>query len=182
MIHYKWSQDRSYQVLFNVNNDVDTSYGVSSKPRILNIKLMQRHYDRIVIFLRDILGLSPFQVAVAVKLLRFYAYYGRVYPRQSDIQEGHIVSKATFWRTIEKLEGLGLLKRIPRYFIREKAQTSNLYEMEKLLIVLARYLREHGVALADSCVKVILKLGGAEFWSWAFNRKYSALLPGLGAP
>lgn len=182
MIQHKYSATGSYQVLFNISTDVESPYGVSSYPRILNAKLLMRHYDRIRECLKNVIKLTPSQREVALRLLRIYAYYGVVFPKQSQISELPGCSKATFWRTIAKLEDMGMIMRVRRYWIREKAQTSDLYKMEKLLIILARYIREKSAWLADGCIKGILSLCGAEFWSWAFNRTYYDILPAMGAP
>ncbi len=182
MIQHKWSRDHTYQILRIIEGGKGNHYGVSYKPKILTPGLFFKHHDRVMVFLRDTLRLSPRQCEITEQLLRFYIFYSSVYPSQKDCSGRHRGTKPTFWRTISKLEEMGMIVRIPRYFVREKAQTSNLYEMEKLLILLARYIREHGAALADNCIKLIIDLGGAEFWSWAFNRKYSEVLPAMGAP
>ncbi|GAI35243.1 unnamed protein product, partial [marine sediment metagenome] len=64
---------------------------------------------------------------VTLRLLRFWAYYGNVYPKASTVAAEPGCSKATFWRTIALLERLGLMRRINRYVIRPHAQISNLY-------------------------------------------------------
>lgn len=182
MIHHKWSTNGRYQILFNISKDVESPYGVSSYPRILNAKLMMRHYDRIRDCLQNVLHLTTAQREVVLRMLRLYAYYGQVFPEQSQVSETPGCSKVTFWRTISRLEQMGLIMRVRRYWIREKAQTSNLYKMEKLLIILARYIREKYLWLADGCIKGILSLGGAEFWSWAWDGFYYDIQPAMGAP
>jgi hypothetical protein len=121
------------------------------------------------------LGFTIAQREVILRLLRFYAYYDEVYPKESQITSNSGCSKATFWRTIGKLKEMGLLLVINR-FIRgkgEKSQISNLYCLDKLVLLIVRYLAEHGLKFQEKWLQPFLKLSGKAFWqnvwSWSFE-------------
>jgi len=130
--------------------------------------LLLKKYDQIRDCLVDYAELTTAQREVTLRLLRLWAYYGYVYPKESTITSEPGCSKATFWRTIRLLEELGLVRVINRYVIRPHAQISNLYRFDKLLLVIARYLAEHGQAFQEKWLEPYLRLPGRVFWgSWA---------------
>lgn len=146
-------------------------YGVSKYYRVLSPGLLLKKYDLVRDCLASPLGLTRAQKEVVMRLLRLWAYYGYVYPKESQITEDPGCSKATFWRTIGLLKQLGLVVVVNRYVIRPHAQISNLYRFDKLLLLLARYLAEHGTGFLESWLKPILTMPGREFWSKAFRHR-----------
>ena len=164
MRHHKGSS------LYIVGNTLESikkkskRYGVSSEYRILTKGMLNKHFDKIVHCLRDVVGLPTCEREAALALLRFWAYYGEVYPKASQCCSKPGCSKATFWRAVMYLKDLGLIRTIPRFLIREHAQISNLYRLDKLLIVIARYLAEHGVQFLERWLKPYLSMAGSLFW------------------
>lgn len=140
-------------------------YGVIKDHRVLSPPLFMKKYDDIRDYLEFELGLAPAQREVVMKLLRFWAYYGIVYPKEYQVTAEPGCSKPTFWRTIAELKELGLVHVINRYLCRPHAQISNLYRLDRLLLVLARYLAEKGQKFTEACLKPFLAMTGARFWS-----------------
>ena len=146
MIHHKVTLPR---IVGNSLVDIverGKPYGVSSYYKVLTQGVLNKHFDQIVHCLRDVIGLPTSEREATLALLRFGAYYGDVYPKASQCCSEPGCSKATFWRAVKHLKDLGLIRTIPRFLIREHAQISNLYLLHKLLLVIPRYLAEHGVA------------------------------------
>lgn len=139
-------------------------YGVSSSQRVLSPGLFIKRFDYIRDCLQYVIGLSVAQREVTLRLLRLWAYYGKAYPKESQVTELPGCSKATYWRTIKLLEELALVTVVNRYVIRPHAQISNLYRLDRLLIVIARYLAEHGVAFLEKWLAPYLQLPGRVFW------------------
>ena len=144
-------------------------YGVSSSQRVLSPQLLLKRFDLIRDLLEDNLGLTAAQREVVFRLLRLWAYYGQVYPKEAFVTGEPGCKKATFWRTIRILEEQGLLQRINRFLIRPHAQISNLYRFDKLLILIARYLAEHGQAFYQEWLQPYLTMPGRSFWPWAIQ-------------
>ena len=140
-------------------------YGVSSTYRVLSPQLLLKKYDYIRDCLSNVLGLTNTEREVILRLLRFWSYYGYVYPKEATITREPGCSKATFWRTIAYMERLGLLSRINRYVIRPHAQISNLYRLDRLIVLLARYLAEHGVRFLEKWLEPYLSIPGRLFWA-----------------
>ena len=164
MIHHKGPPIHSRIIVSYSNMCKDRRYGVSRSQRVLPPQLLFKKYDLIRDFLTFTLGQTVAQREVTLRLLRLWAYYGKVYPKESSITELPGCSKATFWRTVKLLEESNLLQVINRYVIRPHAQISNLYRFDKLLIVIARYLAEHGVAFLEKWLEPYLQLPGRVFW------------------
>lgn len=139
-------------------------YGVSPARRVLSPGLLLKQYDRIRECLAYPLGMTVGQREVTLRLLRLWAYYSKVYSKESQVTELPGCSKATFWRTIRLLEKLGLVHVINRYLIRPHAQISNLYRLDRLVLVIARYLAEHGVAFREKWLTPYLTMPGKLFW------------------
>lgn len=166
-------------------------YGVSRNQRVLTSGNLLKHWGRLAPLLGDRLGLSTTQQTAVKRLLRLWAYYGLVYPKASQVAHEPTVeemiislnaggaggeaarsygcSKSTFWRTVRKLRDMGLVEVVNRYVLREHAQVSNLYRLDKLIIVLARYLAEHGRQNFPKWIRFYLAYSGTAFWSldWA---------------
>lgn len=179
MIHHKEGGNRLLIVYRERLYCRDKGYGVSSSQRVLSPQLLFKRYDLIRKCLQDLLGLSTAQREVTLRLLRYWAYYGQVYPKEAQVTEEQGCSKATFWRTISLLEQLGLIHVINRYVIRHHAQISNLYRFDKLLIVIARYLAEHGTAFLEKWLQPYLQLPGQVFWGSWVRTPESRAEPGL---
>ena len=164
MIHHKISRVTPYLLLDrNVGSGGDR-YGVSSSRRVLSPGLFRQRYDQIRNYLQHSLGLTICQREVTLKLLRLFAYYGEVYPKAAHIAIEPGSSRATFWRTVKILRDKRLLEVVNRFFIRPHAQASNLYILDKLVLLIARYLAEHGVAFYQQWLKPYLAMPGSLFW------------------
>lgn len=167
VIHHKGRGSLERIVLSYVSLSEIGRYGVSSSRRLISRPLFIRRYDRIREFLRAHLGLNPAQREVALRLLRLWAYYGLVYPKESQITREPGCSKATYWRTVRQLRELGLVQVVNRFVVRPHAQISNLYRLDRLALALARYLAEHGQKFRETWLAPYLAMGGRSFWAWA---------------
>ena len=168
MIHHK---DYSYSIRIiykSKEKPLSTPYGVSSSQRVLSPQLLLKKYDQVRDCLAYCVELSTAQREVVLRLLRLWAYYGNVYPKESMITSDPGCSKATFWRTIRILKELGLIRVINRYVVRPHAQISNLYRFDRLLIVIARYLAEHGQGFWEKWLTPYLVMPAKLFWSFRF--------------
>lgn len=140
-------------------------YGVSPTYRILSKGLLLKHFDKVRRCLVDVLGLTDCQREVVFRLLRFWTNYRKVYPKASQICSEPGCSKATFWRTVSYLKAQGLIEVIPRDLTPFRRQISSLYILTHLLILIARYLAEHGTAFREKWLKPYLQLPGRVFWA-----------------
>ena len=154
-------------------------YGVSLASRVLSPQLLLKRFDQVRDCLQDVLGLTTSQREITLKLLRLWAYYGQVYPKAVQVAEQPGSSSATFWRTIKLLGEQNLVQVINRFLIRPHAQISNLYRFDKLIILIARYLAEHGHVFYEEWLKPYLSMPGSCFWPWTFRVNHP--LPSLGA-
>lgn len=190
MIHHKGPRLPDKIIVSYDDIGTDKRYGVSPSHRVLSPQLLFKRWDTIRQCLDGTLGFTPCQGEVTMRLLRLWAYYGNVYPKAAQIAEepelsermvswrteqelgpphrSYGCSRATFWRTIALLQRRGLLHVINRYVIRPHAQISNLYRLDQLILVIARYLAEHGVALLEKWLKPYLVMFGSDFWRLAF--------------
>ena len=165
MIHHK--VPRSHDRIVIPYKDLYRSkrYGVSSIYRVLSPGMFFKKFDQIRDCLQFTLGLPTCEREAILRILRFWAYYGQVYVKQAQISEQPGVSKATYWRAIRCLKELGLIHVINRFVIRPHAQISNLYLLKGLIIVIARYLAEHGQAFREKWLEPYLVMPGRLFWS-----------------
>jgi len=162
MIHHK------YHILSYNSIKKKKPYGVSSSYKVLSKGLLLKKWGLVVRCLKEVLHLSTKQVDVVLALLRLQAYYPRVYPKASQIAEAEYVGKATVWRTVNNLQDMNLLEVVNQFVLRPEAQTSNLYLLNNLIILIARYLAEHGVQFYEKWLKPYLQLPGSVFWgTWA---------------
>jgi len=165
MIHHKVTP---LHIVGNTLEDIirrGKAYGVSSSHRVLSPGLLVKKFDLTRDCLQHALGLTTAQREVTLRLLAYWAYYGQVYVKEAQVTSEPGCSKATYWRTIGLLRSLGLIRTIPRFLIREHAQISNLYLLHKLLLVIARYLAEHGVVFWEKWLRPALAMPGQQFWS-----------------
>lgn len=164
VIHHNVPERNAKMIIFPHSTLDSTSYGVSSSSRVLSPGLLLKKYYLIRDCLADVVGLSVAEREVVLRLIRFWAYYGRVYAKERTITESPGCSKATYWRTIRLLTELGMIRVVNRYLIRPHAQISNLYLLHNLIIVLARYLAEHGQSFKSSWIMSWLTMPGSVFW------------------
>ena len=76
------------------------------------------------------------------------------------------------------LQDMNLLKVVRRFLIRAEAQISNLYLLDNLLIVIARYLAEHGTGFLEKWLQPYLTMPGLKFW----RQIWLLPAPGPGGP
>lgn len=166
------------------------SYGVPMKRKILTVELFNKRFDEIRHYLDRNIGLTLAERESILRLLRIYAYYGRVYPKASQIADdfGNMIpgcSKRSFWRAITKLREDGLVQVHNRYL--HGRQISNCYRLDKLILCLVRWLLEHGkryLNLLKLPRELFDALHMANFWRliWyakADLSKAMPVLPGL---
>lgn len=173
MIHHNVSGYKRDNKRILYYRGIDNPYGVSSARRVLSPGILLKRFDHVRDCLKYRLGLTTAQREVALRLLRLWAYYGRVYPKESQISLDPGCSKATYWRTVRRLSELGLVVVVNRYVIRPHAQISNLYRLDKLVVVIARYLAEHIAHRWPDWLTPALAMPDRQFWSF--------LSPGPGA-
>ncbi|MBA7507412.1 hypothetical protein ES706_06131 [subsurface metagenome] len=142
------------------------SYGVPKKRKILTCELFNKRFDEIRHYLGRNIGLNSAEREGILRLLRFYAYYGRVYPKASQIageepelspamaawrveqglgsppRKSYGCSKRSFWRAIAKLREDDLVQVHNRYL--HGRQISNCYRLDKLILCIVEWLLEHG--------------------------------------
>lgn len=139
-------------------------YGVSSSYRLLSKGLFNKKFDLVRDCLEYVLGLTVSQREVVLRLLRYWSYYGQVYPKETTITAEPGCSKATFWRTINLMKARGLITVTNRYIIRPHAQISNLYRFTRLLILIAVYLAEHGTCPWGKWIDQYLRMPARLFY------------------
>ncbi|MBA7607859.1 hypothetical protein ES703_15028 [subsurface metagenome] len=127
-------------------------YGVQAKRRILTVGLFHKRHDDICHSLSSF-GLAIRQRDAILKLLELYCHYGKVYPKAEQVADDEYISKRTFWYAIGKLRSIGLIRVVNRYF--NHRQISNLYRLDKLVVMIARILAEHGQQFNDFATKLL---------------------------
>jgi len=137
------------------------SYGVPTSRKLLSVELYNKRFDEIRHYLEQNIGLTLAERDGILRMLRIYAYYGRVYPKASQIADdfGNMIpgcSKRSFWRAIAKLREDGLIQVRNRFL--HGRQISNCYRLDKLILCLVRWLLEHGSRYLN-----LLKLPGELF-------------------
>jgi len=153
-------------------------YGLPAGLRALSPGLFIKKFDYIRDCLAGTLGFTCAEREVVLRLLRLYAYYGAAFPKAASIAREPGCSERTFWRAVKKLQNLGLVRVVNRFVLRPHAQISNLYRLEKLAIVLARYLAEHGCRFRESWLRPALLMPGNLFWSFPFQGPGTWACPG----
>ncbi|MBA7546576.1 hypothetical protein ES705_38968 [subsurface metagenome] len=183
------SNIRSSSILNNL-----WSYGVPTSKKILTVDLFIKRYDEIRRYLAQGVGLTPSEREAILRLLRIYCYYGRVYPKASQIAEeepelspamaawrvdqglgspprkSYDCSKRSFWRAIAKLREGGFIQVGNRFL--HGRQISNTYRLDKLVICLVRYLMEHGSRYLGKISRQLLdNLANPAFWRLIYQAK-----------
>lgn len=160
-------------------------YGVSSSYKVITKGLLLKKWDTIRTCLIDVCNLTTKERDVVLALLRLQAYYPQVYPKAAQIAEDENVGIATFWRTVDKLRDMNLLEVVNRFLIRPEAQISNLYLLDELIIVIARYLAEHGTVFLEKWLRPWLSMPGRDFWPLVIQgpeARAGPLIPGPAGP
>ena len=147
---------------------VSLSYRLRRSRRVLSPGLFRKRYHDVRRMLIDVLGLTLGQREVTLRLCRLWAYYGLIYPKESQITADPGCSKATYWRTLRLLQDKQLVTVVNRYIIRPHAQISNLYRLDRLMLLIARYLAEHGVGFLEKWLQPYLAMPGSQFWQGLF--------------
>lgn len=177
LIHHKVPLSIDKPIIVSYSNFNSGPYGVSRSRRAITSSLFIKKFDRIRDGLSEVVGLTRAQRDVALELLRLWSYYGLVYPKEAHITEDSWTSKATFWRTVKILKELGLVQVVRRYVVRPHAQISNLYRLDRLALLLARYLAEHGVAFWEKWLTPVLAMPGRQFWSQIYSSPGERVVP-----
>ncbi|MBA7495978.1 hypothetical protein ES702_06574 [subsurface metagenome] len=137
------------------------TYGVPPQRRILTAGvLIKRH--RLIVDCLVMLGFPTWRRSVILELVRLYAYYGKVYPKAKHIAEDAYCSKRTFWRTIVDMEQDGLIQRDNRYL--NHLQISNAYRLDRLVLILVRYITEHAECLFAKDAPKLIFAPAQYFW------------------
>lgn len=178
VIHHKVGGHRNPYIVYKNGTGIDKRYGVSSAYLVLSPQLLLKKYDCVRDCLEHRLMLPTAQREAVLRLLRLWAYYGNVYPKEAQLTNEPGCRKATFWRTVRALRERGLLTVVNRYLIRPHAQISNFYLLHNLLLVIARWLAEHGTGFLEKWLQPYLIMPGSQFWG-SFTR---SLVPGPGSP
>ena len=156
-------------------------YGVSSDYRILTKNLFLKRFDNVRDFLKLVLGQPIAEREFTLRLLRLWSYYGKCYLKIADLCTEPGCSKATAFRTLRKLKEIGLVQVIQRFLLPYRRQISSLIRLDGLLLVIARYLAEHGAFVIPGWLKATLALPGSQFWS-QFRRVGIAMVPASPLP
>jgi len=155
------------------------------KRKVLTCELYNKRFDEIRHYLDRNLGLTLAEREGILRMLRIYAYYGRVYPKASQIADdfGNMIkgcSKRSFWRAIAKLREDGMVQVHNRYL--HGRQISNCYRLDKLILCLVRWLLEHGkryLNLLNLPRELFDALHMANFWRliWSAKADLSKAVP-----
>lgn len=178
MRHHNVSIHSNKKIVYIRGDTLQLGYGVSPSRRVLTPQLLLKRFDQVRDCLAYTVGLTVHQREAALYLLRLWAYYGNTYPKAAQVTADGGCSKATYWRTVARLRDLGLITIINRYIIRPHAQISNLYKFDRLLLILARYLAEHGVPFLQKWIQPYLAMTGSRFWPMMLIRSSPGPSPG----
>jgi len=151
-------------VYYKRGTGIEKRYGVPHYHRLLTMGMFHKKHDDIRHLLID-LGLETKERDAIFALLRLFIYYGRTYPKAADLAEDTGISKRTFWRAVGKLRSYGVIEVINRYC--KHRQISNAYRLDKLVVIIARYLAEHGQAFKKFGSQLVTFL--SSFWSDIWN-------------
>ena len=186
LIHHKEGRSHNYIVLRYQDTVLPPTYGASIASRVLPVSLFRKKEVQIKQCLNVTVGLTKSQVEAAMRLLRLQAYYRFVYPSADQVCgrrkyefgmrfepfPGYVppkrhhwgTSRASFWRAIKVLKDIGLIEVVNRYVLRPHAQISNLYRLDRLIMLLAKYLAERGEHGYPPELRPLLSLPWPDFW------------------
>ncbi len=161
------------KIYYKKGIEIEKRYGVPQTRRILTMGMFHKHHHDIRHQLVR-LGLETRERDAIFKLLELYIYYGKVYPKAADIADQTYISKRTFWRAIGKLREIGAVEVLNRYV--NHRQISNCYRLDKLVVMLARYLAEHGHNIGKWALDLIcfFKQFWSEIWDADINLSLTA--------
>jgi len=180
MSHHKVTLSRNKKLIVSYYDKVDKPYGRTLPYRFFSPELLRKKFDLICDCLAGAVRLSPGQLRTTLALLTLQAYYPTVYPKVAQLADQAGCSTKTAGRAIRRLEELGLLKRLPRYVLRPHAQISNLYLLKRLIILIVRYLAEHGTHFWEKWLRSYLSMPGSQFWSQIWQGPGDRAGPGVG--
>jgi len=178
MAHHNGLSPDSNKIYYKKGREIEKRYGVPSTYRLLTMGNYHKHHSDINNMLRVVLGLENRERSAVFCLLRLFLYYGKVYPKAADVADQEYISKRTFWRAMNKLREMGVIEVINRY-IKHK-QISNFYRLDKLVLMIARYIAEHhlGLYLAEALGKRALELAGFfKTWDQLWDADINLSLP-----
>ncbi len=164
MTHHKVHHYRGTYIVLRKGQRLPPPYGVSLSRRVLTPGLLLKYFDKVRDFCQETISLPCGEREAVLRLLRLSAYYGQVYPKAETVCADPGCSRSTFFRALRRLEAAGLVTVVNRFIIRPHAQISNLYKFDKLLLMIARYLAEHGVAFGERWLAPYLAMAGSVFW------------------
>ncbi|MBA7557228.1 hypothetical protein ES705_49972 [subsurface metagenome] len=196
--HCNLSPDSSTLITYNRYGKEQTVYGVPKARRMLTPEIYRKRLDLIRDYLRLNLGMHAAEYESILRLLRLYVYYGKVYPKAHQIATGSTdqlppsilpsmgiaepqrhhwgCSKRSFWRAIAILKDQGLIEVTNRYL--HGKQLSNCYRLDKLVLILVRYITEHRESF-DRFASRLFDYIGASFWQriWQLEVRLAAAKP-----
>lgn len=128
-------------------------------------KMFSRHFSTIRDFFKG-LGFSNFERETMLKLLNFNSYYGaNVFPSIPYLATDCQVSQRTVQYALAKAEDIGLLERQARHYQDAEGkvkQRSNLFRLDKLVLMVLKVISEHGEVLAKAVLRMLNSFGN--FW------------------
>ncbi len=164
------------------------SYGVPSRLRGLTVGVLRQKEEQVREYLGGGGGLTHGESQIVMELLRLWTRYGQVYCKSDQMRQNGILpfvaadgheftgtpatqcapgcSQRTFWRAIAALRERNLVIVVNRFLIRPHAQISNLYKLNRLILLIVRYLAEHGVAIPQAFRERYPVVEFASFWRW----------------
>lgn len=166
--------------------DLGGGYGVPSRSRVLTIGVIRNKAEQVRDCLGGVVGLTRGESEIVMELVRLWACHGEVYCKADHMRQDRVLpfvtrqgreftgvplhhcapgcSKRTFWRAIAVLSQRDLVTVVNRFILRPHAQTSNLYRLDRLILLIARYLAEHGLSLGVPSLARYLRMPGRDFW------------------
>jgi hypothetical protein len=75
-----------------------------------------------------------------------------------------------------------LLTRVNRYVLRPHAQISNLYKLDQLILLIAKYLAEHIARIWPDFLLPMLRLTWQQIWEGIDTGQLRADCPGSSGP
>ncbi|MBA7546795.1 hypothetical protein ES705_39194 [subsurface metagenome] len=196
--HCKLSQDSNTFKTYSKYGREQTVYGVPQARRLITPEIYNKRRDLIRDYLRLELGMHAAEYEAILRILKLYVYYGKVYPKAQQIatdsadplppsilpsmgiaepQRHHWgCSKRSFWRAIAILKEQDLIEVMNRYL--HGKQISNNYRLDKLVLILVRYIAEHREYL-DRFAAALFDYIGASFWQriWQLEVRLAAAEP-----
>ncbi|MBA7478138.1 hypothetical protein ES707_13559 [subsurface metagenome] len=174
MAHHNSSDYSNLNIFYKKGIEIEKRYGVPQTRRILTMGMFHKYHDEILNRLTW-LGLETKERDAIFKLLELFIYYGKVYPKAANIADQAYISKRTFWRAIGKLREIGVIEVLNRYV--KHRQISNLYRLDKLVVMIARFLAEHGHNIGNWGIKLVSLL--VHFWQqvWSVEINLSLTAP-----